>query len=252
MMRPFFRRYGGKWLLARYCPPPAHDLIIEPFAGAAGYSVRYGANRAVALFDTSPRVTAIWDWLLGASVADVLALPVAPIHAGADVRTLGLAKSPMLLIQSWLTTQGSITNWRMTPMLRASVTNKPGSVWSNRVRDRIAAQLPLISRWTITQAPFTAAPDVTATWHVDPPYQHNRYALSEYQTDPLDYAAMATWCQDRRGQVMVHEQQGATWAPFIPWRTGQTGCRRQYGTSKTCQEVLWQPHNAHLTPNDCE
>jgi hypothetical protein len=37
-LKPFFNYYGGKWRVARRYAPPEHDLIIEPFAGAAGYA----------------------------------------------------------------------------------------------------------------------------------------------------------------------------------------------------------------------
>ena len=40
-LRPFFCYYGGKWRAAPKYPPPEHDTIVEPFAGAAGYATRY-------------------------------------------------------------------------------------------------------------------------------------------------------------------------------------------------------------------
>src|SRR3990167_8941757 len=40
-LRPFWTYYGGKWKVGPRYPVPLHDTIIEPFAGAAGYSLRY-------------------------------------------------------------------------------------------------------------------------------------------------------------------------------------------------------------------
>jgi len=40
-LRPFWRYYGGKWRAAPSYPSPRCETIIEPFAGAAGYSLRY-------------------------------------------------------------------------------------------------------------------------------------------------------------------------------------------------------------------
>ena len=39
-MKPFFTFFGGKWRAAPRYPLPIHNVIVEPFAGAAGYSVR--------------------------------------------------------------------------------------------------------------------------------------------------------------------------------------------------------------------
>ena len=36
-----FSFYGGKRRLARFYPPPQHDVVVEPFAGSASYSVTY-------------------------------------------------------------------------------------------------------------------------------------------------------------------------------------------------------------------
>jgi site-specific DNA-adenine methylase len=53
-LKPFFCYYGGKWRAAPHYPAPEHDRIIEPFAGAAGYSMRYPQKR-VALYEKDPK-----------------------------------------------------------------------------------------------------------------------------------------------------------------------------------------------------
>jgi len=225
VLRPFFKHYGGKWLLSGRCPPPVHDTIIEPFAGAAGYSTRYGAGRRVLLYDTDAGTCAIWRWLLAASPADVLALPVQPFHDGADVREVDMEPAARLFVQRWLTTQGSRTNYRMTPMVRDWIGKSPGSMWTERVRQRIADQLPAIREWTIHEEPYTAAPDIIGTWHIDPPYQGNDSAQTAYGTSTMpDFTLLGAWCMGLRGQVMVHEQHGADWLPFVTLNaSGRTG-----------------------------
>jgi len=37
-MKPLFGFYGGKHRLAKRLGPPRHDLVIEAFGGACGYS----------------------------------------------------------------------------------------------------------------------------------------------------------------------------------------------------------------------
>jgi hypothetical protein len=43
-VRPFFSFFGSKWRVAPHYPAPERDLIIEPFAGSAGYSLRHAGN----------------------------------------------------------------------------------------------------------------------------------------------------------------------------------------------------------------
>ena len=245
-LRPMFKHYGGKWRLSSRAPAPAHDTIVEPFAGAAGYSLRYGAGRRVLLYDTDPDTVAIWEYLLGASVEDIerLRWTVEPVHARADVRDLGLQRAEMLLVQRWLTTQGSRSNWRMTPSGSAFVKNLPGSYWSDRTINRIQDQLSSVAKWEVHWSSYADAPDIKAVWHIDPPYQSNKDAQAEYKHASIDYGVLAAWCKARRGQVMVHEQHGADWLPFetldVRARTGRqtsAGENRQH-------EVWWTNGNA--------
>lgn len=49
----------------------------------------------------------------------------------------------------------------------------------------------------------------------------------------MDFDALATWCRSRTGQVIVCEQQGATWLPFTPL----ADALNSQGKIKT--EVIW-------------
>lgn len=61
------------------------------------------------------------------------------------------------------------------------------------------------------QGHYLDAPDVEATWFIDPPYQK---VVKGYLRDDLDYAQLREFCLSRKGQVVVCEQQGADWLPF--------------------------------------
>ena len=65
-MRPFFSFFGSKWRVANYYPAPKHTIIIEPFAGSAGYSLRY-PNHQVRLYDADPIICGVWDYLIHVS-----------------------------------------------------------------------------------------------------------------------------------------------------------------------------------------
>ena len=53
-LKIFFSYFGGKWRAAPHYPAPTEPHIIEPFAGAAGYAMRY-PERKVTLIDADPR-----------------------------------------------------------------------------------------------------------------------------------------------------------------------------------------------------
>ena len=66
--------YGSKTNMVDLYPPPKHDLIIEPFAGAAKYALKY-FERDVLLIDSYDVVIRIWQWLQQCSKHDILSLP---------------------------------------------------------------------------------------------------------------------------------------------------------------------------------
>jgi site-specific DNA-adenine methylase len=68
---PFFGYYGAKYKSAGRYPKPEKPLIIEPFGGAAGYSVfHYWHN--VEIYDINPRVFGVWDYLNKVSSSEFL------------------------------------------------------------------------------------------------------------------------------------------------------------------------------------
>ena len=82
---------------------------------------------------------------------------------------------------------------------------------------------------------YDLAPDVEATWFIDPPYNNavGRYYI--HGPEALDYESLGRWCQSRRGQVMVCENDGAEWLPFSPFETLKAGVN-----GSGSKEVLWQ------------
>lgn len=73
-LRPFWRYYGGKYRAAPRYPQPRHGTIIEPFAGSAGYALRYH-RLDVVLVERYAVIAEMWRWLVAATAAEVLAIP---------------------------------------------------------------------------------------------------------------------------------------------------------------------------------
>jgi hypothetical protein len=238
-LRPFFSFYGGKWRAAPHYPTPVHDTIVEPFAGSAGYSMRY-ADRNVVLVEKDPLIAATWRYLLQVSPAEVLALP--DVRVGQTVDDLGVCAEARLLIGWWLN-RGSAQpkkspgSWMRRSRAHGGVGWTTGSealYWGRRVRERIARQLDAIRHWTLVEGDYEEAPAVEATWFVDPPYQH---AGRHYRCNKIDYERLAQWCLTRKGMVVVCENVGASWLPFRPWRNIKASEAKHGG--KVSREAIW-------------
>ena len=209
-MRPFFPYYGSMWNRARYYPAPAHDVVIEPFAGSAGYSLFYDCRR-VDLFDVDPIVCGVWDYLLTAEPDELMALPEMP-EVGDNVDNYSIPQEAKWLIGFWLN-RGSAQPKKSRTAYSAR-TDRAQLTWGRKAKERIVDQLPLIEEgWTITEGPYDRAPDEEATWLIDPPYKDKG---KHYRFPITDFAPLAQWVRSRDGLVVVCEQKGADWLPFAP------------------------------------
>jgi site-specific DNA-adenine methylase len=226
-----FYFYGGKRRLARRYPAPKHRVVVEPFAGSAAYSmvhlVPVKGQRAVdqvILVEKDKRVYDTWVELLAMDVKDVLNYPIPE----AGERT-----SDFLLMTS------ACSN-RIARTAEMTVTKRMPVVLKRMFR-QIAATLPHAKgRVEIINGDYTEAPDITASWFIDPPYHVDGRAQSRgmgyadgCDSYSLDYEALGEWCRGRRGQKIVCEQHGATWLPFRHLRVA----RNSIGNNAS--EVCW-------------
>lgn len=229
-LKPFWRYYGAKWRAARSYPAPEHATIVEPFAGAAGYSLHY-PSRNVVLVDCYPVVAGMWRWLIGATPDEVRSIPLTdsvdalPAWVPTGARDLiGFAMNAATASPRRTISAGCLR-------LRGMGRNFYG--WSHALRERVATQVPAIKHWQILETDYRSAPDVEATWFVDPPYQkqgsHYVHSLSDEE-----YASLGAWCRTRRGQTIVCEGEGADWLPFRAHGDFKSGPR-----SKRATEVVW-------------
>ena len=204
-------------------------MIVEPFAGSAGYSLRHYSCRVV-LCEIDATVAGIWDYLIRVSPREVLAIGDIPLDGTVD--DLKLAPEAAALVGMWL--NRGVARPRKSPSKWMRDGVRPGSFWGERVRQTIASQLECIRHWEIHHCSYEQAP-VTgeATWFIDPPYvaagHHYRHG-----TRALNYERMGEWCRSRTGQVIVCENEGATWLPFR-----HLGSFRTTRTDRHSKEVCW-------------
>lgn len=233
-LRPFFTYFGGKWRVARHYPEPQHDVLVEPFAGAAGYSLRHPHKR-VLLNDLDPVVAGTWDYLIRAPESEILALP---LYDGtwSTVDDLDLPQEARWLIGWWLNKGTVQPSKSPSKWVREAGGNTGENYWGAGVRARIARQQASIRHWQVSSTSYADLPDLDATWFVDPPYAEAGKSY-RFGSKQIDFAHLGEWCRGRSGQVMVAENHGADWLPFRPFRD----IKATHGSGRTgvSKEVIW-------------
>lgn len=209
-LRPFFPYYGSKFNLARHYPAPCHGLVVEPFAGSAGYATFHGC-RDVLLVDRDPIIVGVWRYLMSVTADEVMALPELP-DAGDSVDDHDLCDGARWLVGFWLNRGSSQPKRTRTAYSARADRNQLN--WGPDAKRRIASQLPALRGWQVELGGYDTAPDVEATWFVDPPYgDKGKFYRCRFD----DFDSLGPWCLERRGRVMVCEGPGATWLPFSPF-----------------------------------
>jgi site-specific DNA-adenine methylase len=197
-----FSYYGSKSRIAAKYPVPLHQIIIEPFAGSARYALLHQEQHNVILVEKNPIIHRLWQWLQTVDPQAIRDLPTLapqdpiPHNYGHDARVL----------MGFVYNRGS-----HSPKNFAGNMGPVADGWGGK--KLLLDRLPLIRNWTVILGDYTAAPDVEATWYVDPPYiGQTLYPVGR----DLDYDALARWCYRRKGQLIVCENDTATWLPFSP------------------------------------
>lgn len=219
-----FYLYGAKNLLARYYQRPMHNVIVEPFAGSAAYSLYHLRNnpeaRAV-LIDSNDLIAGAWDFIKHCSPKDVAEYRTPKIGTYTDDFLLKTCTS---------------SNSAHQPA-KMKVTKRMLDVFEYQ-RRRILSLLPLRDRITFVHDDYRAFPNIEATWFIDAPYQRatDRLEKNRNSRRNLGFRLLAEYARERRGQVIVCEKEGADWMPFEPFKANKNSNDRKYN------EVVWYSH----------
>lgn len=192
--------------------------MLRPFFGFYGYAVRYSARKVV-LVERDPQIAGVWRYLLRATPAEIRRIPDVPMDGSVDDLPSDLPQEGRWLVGFWLNRAPSRPRRSPSAWMRSGV--RPGAFWGERVRETIASQVDAIRHWRLIEGDYSEAPDIVATWFVDPPYKG---AGRHYHHGPagIDYASLGAWCRARRGAVIACEAGGADWLPFRPLRDIKT------------------------------
>ena len=197
-----FSYYGSKSKIAKHYPAPGRDTIVEPFAGSAQYSVLY-PEKQVILIEKHKPVAELWRLV----VYHHAPAPVFCLRGGCPTERIDQAGGPGRNLVAFESDGGT-----ETPRNVAGNFNR----WYKNGRQRIANLLPKIKHWVIIEGDYLLdSPDVDATWFVDPPYQYGGHEYTEGGRG-FDYSACRSFCDSRRGQLIVCEASPASWMDFTP------------------------------------
>jgi len=230
LLRPFWRYYGGKWRAAPRYPTPVHSTIIEPFAGAAGYSLRY-PDRDVVLVERYAVVAAVWRYLIRVPESEIRSIPCVE-----SVGDLPWWVSPGGRALVGFCLGSAVTSPRRTlsdGKRKLAALGRKREGWTKAHRELVASQLAAIRHWRIIEGDYTEAPDIEATWFVDPPYRGAAGAHYIHGSNAIDWKALGSWTKARRGQVIVCEASGADWLPFEDFGDAKGAMGR------TSREAIW-------------
>ncbi len=231
-LKPFFSYFGSKHRLAPKYPAPLFETVVEPFAGSACYSLLHH-EKSVRLYDINPRVVSTWEYLIRVSPEEVLALP--DLRADQTVDDLAVCQEARFFIGWWCNAATTEPRKRLSKNALSATTRQ--LVWSARVRERVARQVPLIRHWKIENSSFECIENREATWFIDPPYQQAGIQYT-FGSKLIDYAALGSYCKSRVGQVIVCEGSYATWLPFEPFASCSSAVL-DAGRSRLTKELIY-------------
>jgi len=190
-----FPYFGSKRRAAYRYPEPEYSTVIEPFAGSASYSLHHRPEKVIAV-EYDRRVFELWQRLLE--------LRETPPPPEIGTRTEDLFH--MLLTYS----EHALTSKYMT------VTSRMVRDW-NAIHRRILEESRYVrGAFTFLQGSYEDAPDIEATWFIDPPYQYANKRGYLHGASSINFDRLREFCLSRKGQVIVAEQEGADWLDFKP------------------------------------
>lgn len=194
-----FPYFGRKLRHASKYPTPVFDTIVEPFAGSLSFSLFHRPRRAVGI-EADERVVELFNRGMRIGVG------AEPMPERPEVGS----KTDDLLVKLASYSEHGLTSGTMT------VSTRMVRDW-----DSMTANLALAGAWAWEHVgyhlgSYLDAPDIEATWFIDPPYQFANRRGYRHGAAGVDFQQLAEWVRSRRGQVIVCEQAGADWLPFRP------------------------------------
>jgi len=219
-----------------YYPAPKYPLIIEPFAGSAAYAYNHVSGHEIWVNDLDPITYSIWKFLISVDAITHYGLVPTHVTRGDKVSQMFSETVPDGLL-AWCRSEVNFGT-QGARGVHDQVTPLGEIYWNKNTKRRLLQAIETCRHWTISNLDYHDLPDVEATWFVDPPYMNAAGARYRCGPEGIDYAELSAWCQSRQGQVIVCENAGATWLPFVPLTSSRLGIKSRYQRADT-GEVIW-------------
>lgn len=201
-----FYYYGRKHRIISNYPQPKYDLIIEPFAGSAAYSMNY-YDRDVILIEKDIRIANLWSYLIQVTPDEILSLPL--LFKGESLNDDKF---------SYLTdNQKSIIGLYLNPG-SSQPKKSPGNfcAWNINNRLKLSNDVKKVKHWKVINSDYSSVHNYEATWFIDPPYQGNGGKYYKHGNKNFNYNSLKNWTLERNGEVIVCENSEANWMDFKP------------------------------------
>jgi hypothetical protein len=223
--------YGSKTNLAALYPKPIYDKIIEPFAGAAKYSLLH-FEKEIILIDKYEVIINIWKWLQQCSENDVLSLP-RNLKFGDKLDDMKFDCQAQKDFYGFIIGCGSQRSLKTA--IKRKTDDRPNHINFNL--QKVARNLYKIKHWSFMCDDYFNYPNVEASWFIDPPYQFGGHVYP-MSNKKINFIEMAEWCKNRAGQVIVCENSKANWLPFIPIKEQRGSLFSTTVAIKICTQTL--------------
>ena len=223
-----FSYYGSKKSTIHLYPPPKHDLIIEAFAGAGTYAMKY-FYKDVILVEKYDVIANIWKWLQKCSKSDINKLPH-KLTRKENLNNIDFDCIEAKHLMGYLIGEAS-----QSPR---NIQSKRNEVRPNKINFRlnyIKEHLENIKHWKIIHGSYREIENKKATWFIDPPYQHGGYV---YKENKIDYNYLRIWIKSRNGQIIACENTKADWMEFKPMKTIK-------GSVRKTAEAIWSNYKTN-------
>ncbi len=222
-----FSYYGSKSKIVKKYPKPVYNRIVEPFAGSARYALEY-FDHDIILVDKFEPIIRIWNYLKQASEKDILSLPSMKPGESTDDYNFDCIEAKWLM--GFMVQQG-------VNAPRKTVSKVFGNGQMGRLieadKKRIAENLYKIRHWNFVLGDYHCLNNLEATWFIDPPYMYGgEYYHSKVNNTHMDYVELSSWAKERNGQVIVCENDKASWMEF-------TYLSDLSGSKNRTKEVMW-------------
>lgn len=203
-----FSYYGTKKKLSKNYPKPSYGTIIEPFAGAAMYSL-FDDNwkNEVILNDKYDKVFNAWNYLINkATLSDIKGLP--KLTQGLKLNDLNLSEDEKDLLGFYANPSSAVPKKTVT---------KRGEISWERHHKYLIDNLHKVKHWKVYNKSYDELENIKGTWYIDPPYQFGgEYYHSSTSNKHIDYDKLGKWSLSRQGEIIVCENDKSNWLPFIP------------------------------------